>query len=272
MLGTRASGWTSSLRSASLGGQWPQLASIGADAVFLRSDKRACVDGAEGRGGHPREAERFMQMEASARYYSRGKRAFRTLIAPTNASYGIKLDGNHFLMPHLVRYCGSTLSRCVRGPDGRTTYERRKEPCNVASLHSPRWCSVGWQRRQSPLHALRSDGLKASSSACGTTATKCSSLTSVVSLRFAVCHVWRLGSRYNKEVLVKCSARPWDRLVRSDPRAVSIKLLMIAPVPSREAARDIQKRLFIKESDLTRTATLPWFQGSPKSRSGKDSL
>ena len=27
------------------------------------------------------------------------------------------------------------------------------------------------------------------------------------------------GSRYNKDLLAKCATRPWDRLVRSDPRA-----------------------------------------------------
>ena len=33
----------------------------------------------------------------------------RTLISATNAAYGIKLDGNHVLMPYLVRYYGSML-------------------------------------------------------------------------------------------------------------------------------------------------------------------
>ena len=75
-----------------------------------------------------------VQTEESARYDRCGngfaeagakavKEKARTL---TNASYGIKLDGNHVLMPHHVRDCGSMLSRSVYGPDGRAADERRR--------------------------------------------------------------------------------------------------------------------------------------------------
>ena len=50
----------------------------------------------------------------------------RILISATNASYRIQLGGNHVLIPCIMRFFGSMLSRCVRGTDGRTAYERRK--------------------------------------------------------------------------------------------------------------------------------------------------
>ena len=60
----------------------------------------------------------------------------------------------------------------------------------------------------------------------------------------------KAGSRYNKDLLAKCSARPWHRLVQSEPRAVSIAMPVIAPMPPEEVGRGIWKRVFIKMSDL----------------------
>ena len=48
------------------------------------------------------------------------------------------------------------------------------------------------------------------------------------------------ASRYNRDLLAKCTARPWDLLVRSDPRAVSIAMPVIAPVPPEEAVREVR--------------------------------
>ena len=95
------------------------------------------------------------------------------------------------------------------------------------------------------------DGLKASWWACETTATRCSSSNERGFVTARSVKRLRGGSRYNKDLLAECSARPWDRLVWSDPRAVSIAISVIAPVPPEKAVRDIRKRLFINKSDLT---------------------
>ena len=71
-----------------------------------------------------------------------------------------------------------------------------------------------------------------------------------------------VGSRHNKDLLAKCTARLWDRLVRSDPRAVSIRDARDCSSAIRGGCARHPEALFHQESQtLQRTAT-------PKKRPG----
>ena len=125
-------------------------------------------------------------------------------------------------MPYLVRYLGSMLSRCAREPDGRTAFERRKgraverglPPFAEVVLYlvpkttkpparvEERWLTsifVGVRDDTDEVFILNERGLLTARSVKRVEA----------------------GSRYNKELLARCTARPWERFVRSNPRSVS---------------------------------------------------
>ena len=125
-------------------------------------------------------------------------------------------------MPYLVRYLGSMLSRCAREPDGRTAFERRKgraverglPPFAEVVLYpvpkttkpparvEERWLKgifVGVRDDTDEVFILNKRGLLTARSVKRVEA----------------------GSRYNKELLARCTARPWERFVRSNPRSVS---------------------------------------------------
>ena len=146
--------------------------------LLFRSDhKRALVTLTDEAVARVKQKGIHVETEECSRYDSRSnglvesgvkavKDKVRTLILATNAAYGIKLDGNHVLMPYLVRYCGSMLSRCVRRSDGRTAFERRKGRSvqrGFSSIRRCRACSIVCQRRRSRQLESRSGGWRASS-------------------------------------------------------------------------------------------------------------
>ena len=74
------------------------------------------------------------------------------------------------------------------------------------------------------------------------------------------------GSRYNKELLGRCTARPWERLVRSDARSVPLEMPAIIAPPPFVPAWDIRKRLFIRMVDLL---THGYIEGCPGCNAGR---
>ena len=63
-------------------------------------------------------------------------------------------------------------------------------------------------------------------------------------------------SQYNKQHLARRTARPWEGLVRSDPRSVPLEMPAIIGRPPEAPARDIRILPFIRKVDLLRVATL----------------
>ena len=94
-----------------------EVVGIGADAIlFLSDQERTLVALKDEAAIRVNQKGANVQTEESARYDSwenglaeaavkAAKDKVRTLFLGTNSSYGITLDGNHMLMPCLVRCC-----------------------------------------------------------------------------------------------------------------------------------------------------------------------
>ena len=115
-----------------------EVLGVGASEVILRSDQEPAIIALKNDAAAlVKLAGGNVQTEDTPKYDSRSnglaesavkavKDKVRTMLAVVNASYGIKITGDHVLIPSLVKYCGAMLSRGFRGADGRTAYERRK--------------------------------------------------------------------------------------------------------------------------------------------------
>ena len=123
---------------------------------------------------------------------------------------------------YLVRYCGSMISRCAREPDGRTAFERRKG--RVMERGLPPFAEVVLYRvpkTTKPPARVEERRLKGIFVGVRDDTDVVFILNERGLLTARSVKRVEAGSRYNKELLARCTARPWERFVRPNPRSVS---------------------------------------------------